>query len=468
MSVNEDRLIQEKSLVAGLIQEPRRLMELSAFKLQDFECHEVRLVLLAARKRYDSAASKGLIRFASAEGLEKILAETLKGGDTKEKRRRNTGMLASTKELLDEVAGYPYQSDHDFAEAVDQAKEYATDTKLRLGLASIIEDIQRGKAADVHTRLIGLARDVSPRASLTAHGEIREDAGQVLAEYYKAKRDPGGGRIPTPIPWLNKVTSGGLKAGRMWLVAAYTGDGKTQISKEIVYNAAVNHGKNGLIVTSEQSKKDIELMLAVRHTHAFVQDGLDFNKVEKGELNAKEERVLVAAIKDLETNTHYGRIKYIQTPGGTTIGEVKATMDGMRAKYHIDVAMLDHSMLFRPSERQESEVGNLSRVIMETKQIALDYDSARGLSMILCHQIKVDGWERAQSRGYYVLSDLAGTSEAARSSDLVLWSFRNDELRDLGELRLGIAKDRHGPGETKGREVMEMFRSSAIFPIEDE
>lgn len=243
----------------------------------------------------------------------------------------------------------------------------------------------------------------------------------------------------------------------------------TQMGKELVY-AASTHGEGCLIVTGEQNRSDIRTMMMIRHSHQFLTGGLSYAKYANGTLSKSEEAVLEKTAKDISGGS-MGPVSYYQAPGGTTVSDVRALVDAVSRKHPVTTLMLDHTMLFQPSERGHGmmmENTRVSEVIREMKQLALDGANGKGLWVIACHQISRDGWEAAIKRGFYLARDLAGSAEAERSADLVMWLLRDDALKDVNEVRVGVALDRYGAGDVRGWQMYERYSHAAILPIEGE
>lgn len=238
----------------------------------------------------------------------------------------------------------------------------------------------------------------------------------------------------------------------------------TQTAVQLIYCAA-SHGYNCAIVTSEQTTSDVRLMLTCRHSHNFKPGGLNYNTIEEGKLSVKDEATLRATVNDLRTNSVMGKIHYFKTPHGTKICDVRSMLESIHERTPLDMVMIDHTGLFSPSVRKESASASSAATMMEIKDLALNFGND-GLWVVACHQISRDGYEKAEKRGgYYIPADLANTAEAERSCDLMLYAYRDEELIDTSEIRIGVALDRYGPGEIKGWNCFEHFASSAILPI---
>lgn len=458
---------REETFIAGLLQEPRRLVELTALAPERLAVSECRAVYRVIRAYHEQAAKVGRVRYATLDIAEretdKSLAVPVKD---KERQKKRAILRKACARLLTDLRSLPRVTEDDFKDAVDQIVRHAQDESARAGLIELVGKFEQKRSEGLYQALNALARDIGPMGNQSSQvGLWSDDARNVWMDYQRVKTSPGTDRILTPFPRLNQLTRGG-KPGRLWLIAAYTADGKTQLSKEFVYHGSTIQGKGAVVITGEQSKSDVRLMLTVRHSHLFYPGGLDFNRVEAGELNPKEEKALRRTIADLAIPGKYGPIRYWQAPGGTTMSDVRAMLDYLSRQQPIDIVMLDHTMLFEPTISQRSPEAKLAEVIRESKQIALDFDNGKGLWMIAPHQIKRDGYEKAMTRGFYLPSDCAGSAEAERSADVLVWSWRDEQLKEVNELRMGIAKNRYGMTEPQGWHVWERFSNSAVFPIE--
>ncbi len=461
----------EEIVAVGLAQDPRRLSELKGFSPRWFSMPECREVYRAARAYHEGNLEAGRVRYASPAALGRAVVERTRllaeRDDGKDKAREREATQRSAERLLDASGGWAHIDEHAFRDAADRVREAAKDAICREGLLRLVDVLKKGETKGLASRLRDLSVEVSaaePTGSLT--GTLAAEAGASLAEYRLAKKTPGAGAIPTPFPRLNACAGTGGRPGRLWMVAAFAKSGKTQCAKELIYHAAFEHGKGALIVTAEQTKADMRTMMVVRHTHRFRPGGIDYTRLVEGRLKPEEEDALREAVEDLRKNQH-GPVSYFQAPGGTTVSDIRAVIEGTARRHPVEVVMIDHTMLFDPTNPRQSDTGRVAEVIREAKQLALDYDSGRGLWVIACHQINRDGFEAASKRGYYLPPDLAGSSEAERSADLILWLWRDDKLTECREIKMGVMLNRWGPPEVQGWNAVERFDAAAILPLED-
>jgi replicative DNA helicase len=454
----------ESVLLAALLQQPERWAECLKLKPADLEQPWAKLLVAAGQSFYAFAQSKGVLRWPIREAMERMLTRrlaSLRGNQQAfdDFKRR----VDECTTMLDILQGWGAINEHEFRDCLDEVKKSCADRHLRNGLLDIANRLQPGvHASAVYQQLAELAGSIAPVSSESPEGTLSADVGGVLARYAQAKT--GLVNIPTPFPHLN-IISGGGGYGRLWVNAGYTGHGKTQLAKELVYHAAVREGRGAIIFTSEQTKADVECMMVSRHSHWFTQGGLPLDRIMKGRLDVAQEKLLWHTVADLMQPGKYGPISYVQVPNGTTMSEVRTIIDQYSRKHPVDMVMLDHTMLFAPTRRTGNRNDDVAGVIMEAKALSLEYARGRGLWVLACHQIARSGYEEALKRGFYVNSDLAATSETERSADLVMWILRTDALMDTREARLGVSKNRWGPLEVKGWNVVEKFDSAALFPL---
>ena len=465
----DERHEAEDLLIAALVQNPRRLVELKRFDRSWIEQTAHRAALSAAIEHHEQAAMSGNVRFATAQTIERRIRErygTKTGDKRKDKARRV--LIESVASLLDRLANHDRINEFAFAEAQDKIKAAGMDARAHKGMLRLIAHYERHGARGLTSELQTVAADVSPRYAEVGVSDMSVGSGNVLAEYHKAKSTPGAGMTPTSLPMLTRVL-GGWAPGRLTLMCAYAKDGKTQLTKDQLYTASIEHGKHSVIVTAEQYASEVETMMLVRHTHKFVDGGINALKLRAGQLSAREEKALREAARDFQKNKRYGSIRYFRAPHGTTIGEAKSIIETMAQRTPVDIVMMDHTTLFSPTRREynANTRDRVTDVLKELKQMSMDL-CGKGAIVLAPHQINRDGYEAALTRGYYLPGDAAETSEAERSCDAMVWLLRTPELKDASEVRIGVAIDRNGPGEPRGWSELERYDSCAILPLSDD
>lgn len=464
----------EMIVLSGLLTNPSRFAEVVGSSAM-FSLPEVRIAIVAAQEYRRKVRTADGDRYPPPEALahhaEKLLSR--KTGD-KDKDRRNRGVLESFRRALADAGSWPDPGEHEFLDRVDFVRRASTDLSLRRGMLDAVELLRQGADADrIAESLSATAADARAARSTIIERELSTDVSMALSEYRDAKNSPAGIYIPTPWAQLNKVVGGGV-LGRLWAVCAYAKQCKTITAANLVYHASIGQvnsspstpGLASLVISSEQGVRDIRNMMLVRHTHKFIPGGIDFRGLTAGRLLPEHERALEAAARDIERSKLYGPIRYTQVPNRTTTREVSAIIAKHSRSRRVDVCTIDHSMLFAPASRQFDRVSELTALLQELHEIAISYDRGRGLWMLVCHQIKREGFERALKTGYYEPFDAGGTAELERSCDVMIWTFFDQDLDDAGEIRMGVALDRQGEGDKRGFQLAKMTYSAALMNLE--
>lgn len=453
----------EQTILAALLQRPERYLDLRAFEPSDFLSNEARVVFLAIARVHKQAAAQGAIRYATADAIDRELRRVLAPvpGD-KDRTRRNAAALSAATALLDTVATAAPVTEHEYADARDQLRLQATDIRSRDGIMRLVHKIEKQDLAGLHRDLADLAARVNPDTSGHATATLAESAKLVYARYQQL-RETGAGNIETPYRLLNESTGGGRR-GRLWVLGAYTGDGKTTMMVQLIYHAVTTQGLGATLFVAEQTKEEIEDLFVLRHSHKFTPGGLNARRYLDATLTADEERVLEKTCRDWAESGD-GRVSICQVPGGTTIGEVRSIAESLQSRHPVDIIGVDHSALFNPTGLVYDRRERMAATIIEVKQLAMQF-AGRGAWVLLPHQITREGNEAALRRGYYIMKDLSATSEAERSADVVLWGLRSPEMKHVSEMTLGTCKDRKGKTLDAGFRVFERFESGAILPID--
>lgn len=300
-----------------------------------------------------------------------------------------------------------------------------------------------------------------------------------LSAWYRPRTKPGRIRDPrTPKRGIVSIKYVGNKKqqcisldsrSQLYVTDDFIVTHNTQLAKELVYHAATACGLGCVAFSGEQTAEEMETMLVVRHSHKFIEGGVSAIRLDAGKLKESEEQAMRETVRDLREGG-YGPVRCVRASLGMSIADVRSSLEVISKRQPVDVVMLDHTALFGPSRRvggDASDTARLSATLQEMKQLALDFQE-KGVWLIAPHQIKREGYEKAQERGYYIATDAAGSAEAERSCDVMLWVLRTPELRDTSEVRLGIALDRRGPGHPKGWEEMERYEACAILPMAEE
>lgn len=347
----------------------------------------------------------------------------------------------------------------EFRWSIDQLKELAAEKQTAEAITTGMEILTRGakgkKNEDLYghkdartavlTKFAEIDRELSMQES--PEGDSRQEAAEILAEYNEVKNHSG---INFGIPDLdNKI--GGLQNGELDLIVGYSSSGKTTLATiQLAWSAAIEQGKNVVILTSETLRPQVRRKLICRHSKLpmfELPEGINSRNLKRGRgyLSAEEERAFPDIVSDYTTNPNYGKLVIVQVPRGATISTCEGKLMRFQREFNVDLAIIDYLALLKPDRRFTSRREELAATIQEGKQMATTFDDGRGVPVVSPWQTSRDSWKEAQQVGYYNSSALAETAEATSSSDVVITLLEPKENEDrYAEIKAQVVKHRDG------------------------
>jgi len=250
----------------------------------------------------------------------------------------------------------------------------------------------------------------------------------------------------------------GLKHTELMIVGAYTAQGKTTFTLNILYNA-IYSGWDSALFTLEMSLEEMQDMLYCLHTsnHSVWQGTefekyvgqIEFNDIREGRLSPELKRFYFAALDDFETKEDYGRLYIVQPEKSTfTVDDINVkcleiNSDLKTKGRKLEFIAVDYLRLLGVPGRSQGEREDLNNKIIGIKRLLLTFNNGQGLRGVSPHQIKREGFIRALSNGgMYLLSDMSDSSEIEKSGDVVITLFMDDIMRKSGVFKICHLKAR--------------------------
>lgn len=252
----------------------------------------------------------------------------------------------------------------------------------------------------------------------------------------------------------------GLKHTEFMIVGAYTGQGKTTFSVNVLYRALFC-GWDSAMFSLEMTLEEMQNMLYVLHTSntevfgnsrfAHLVGTIKFEDVMEGRLDVERKEFFFAAMDDLEGNPDYGKVHVVQPDKSTTTVEdimVKCLEINSELKTQgrmLEFLVVDYIRLINASEKGKTRDPreNLNNIIKGLKRLCLTFNNGQGLRLLSPHQLSREGYVRALGNGgHYLLSDLSDTSEIEKSADVVITLFMDDALRKANMFKVCCLKAR--------------------------
>lgn len=269
-------------------------------------------------------------------------------------------------------------------------------------------------------------------------GDINIEGEDVVRDYEQAKGGTSKGVLSGFIE-LDAQTHG-AQPGELWLIAGYTGEGKSKIAYNMAYSAAYIQRKNVLFGTAEATREQVRRNLVVRHTHHPKFDrpgGLRYSDVKWGTLSEADEQFLRMSLKDMRTG-QYGRCYVFKIPHRASINYVADVLARQQRLYPADVIIVDYLGLMASDHRRPSRREELDDLLISSKRLAVD----KNIPLISPWQLSRDAWKEAQKSHAYTKASLSDTSQAEKSTDLIMAILRSDE--NPSELMCQVLKYRDG------------------------
>jgi replicative DNA helicase len=373
-------------------------------------------------------------------------------------RNIDAGRTALYAETYDSLVKAQYDVS-EFRWSIEQLKELAAERQTAEAITSGMEILNRGSKGpkgedlighnDARTHILTKFAEIDRELSMqeSPEGDSRLEASDIFAEYNEIRRTSG---IKFGIKELDDKI-GGLQNGELDLIVGYSSSGKTTLATiQLAWSAAIEQGKNVVILTSETLRPQVRRKLICRHSMLpmFELDhGINSRhlKAGRGYLTPEEERAFPDVVNDYTSNPNYGKLVIVQVPRGATISTCEGKLMRYQREFQVDLAVIDYLALLKPDRRFSSRREELAATIQEGKQMATTFDDGRGIPVVSPWQTSRDSWKEAQQVGYYNSSALAETAEATSSSDVVITLLEPKENESrYADIKAQVVKNRDG------------------------
>lgn len=376
--------------------------------------------------------------------------------------RVDIGRILFFQELYDSFADAKVQ-DSDFRWSIQQLQELTAERATLEALNTGMQILRQGVAVkggrlqghkDARLAVIESLSDIDRGVGVQSapEGDLRRETRQILDEYAqraKAHQDGSSKGIRTGIFELDARLAGGFSPGELVLVAGYTSDGKSTMCVNGAWSAAVEQGKNVVVLTTETLRVQYNRKLVSRHStqpEFGLPDGINSRDLKDGTVPTEQLATLKAVVLDLGDMDKHGALFVAQVPRGASVATCEAALHRYQRMFHVDVVYIDYLALLQSSIRRDSDREYLTSIIKEAKQLATTFDGGRGVPVISPWQVNRQAKVYANQNGRYESWHLAETAEASNSADVILALLAKDDGRDarVKNVLLQILKNRDG------------------------
>lgn len=299
--------------------------------------------------------------------------------------------------------------------------------QLRRLMEATVRIQQRALAAEQPSQALSWAFDELNKLDTTEDEGFSHVFGDVLARFDEAMSQglSDAKVIPTPWPEINERMAGGLRPGRMYVVGARPGEGKSIAAHQIAEHAA------------EQSLPAAVFSLemdALEVVSRMVGNGaqIEMDEIMRRELSERSWRAFHAYRERAA-----GFPIVVNDRPDMSLGYIAAECRSYKRRMGLDVVVIDYLQLLKGERNvnREQEVAQISRSL---KELARELDAA----IVVPAQLN----RESARRGKPAMSDLRESGAIEADADVVLLLARGvDEFgMPTGELHLNFAKNRIG------------------------
>jgi replicative DNA helicase len=345
------------------------------------------------------------------------------------RRKSKTGLVISpaVKARLEEVEGVTPNTSL-YPAAVATVRRTARLRRI-VQFADAVK--QRAFEADDYAQAIGMAYELLAQLDekQTEHADVQSFA--TLLERFEAdQRHPEPAKvIATPWPEVNEEIAGGLHGGRLYVIGARPGDGKSIAAHQLAEYAAA-WGKPSIVFSVE--------MAAAEVTGRVVSQGA---QVELRDINRHElDHVGWAKVAEyIDRAKHYPL--YVVDKSDLGIPYIRTVCRNQKRRTGLDVIVIDYLQLLSAEKGvpREQQVAGISRAL---KVLSRELDAA----VVVPAQLN----RETVRRGKPVAADLRESGAIEADADVVMLLARQvyedgDRKGEYtGMVGIDIAKNRHG------------------------
>jgi replicative DNA helicase len=288
-----------------------------------------------------------------------------------------------------------------------------------------------------------------------------EDSQEVRDNYQKKKENPlAHVGMYTFLDRIDNVVRG-LKPGELMLVAAFVKQGKTILTTNLAYSG-IAQGLNGLFISLEMNFDEMRDMFYVLHScnpkwieypkYKNLMGKVTYDKVTYGELTDMEQEFFYTVSKDFSAREDFGELILYQPTESLSPSKLEMIAYDYNSRMAdkgktLDFIVVDYVGLMIPDKNDRYGDWNidLNSIIKKMKNMAINFDNGRKVRVISPFQVNRTGHKEAEkNEGQYSLSALSNANEAERSSDLVITTYMNEEMKKAGLIKIGCLAHRKG------------------------
>lgn len=240
--------------------------------------------------------------------------------------------------------------------------------------------------------------------------------------------------VPTGLHDVDKLTSGGMRAGELWVIGARPSMGKSAVSLTMSRNISANHAV--LILTLEDSANSVVLRHIAAAGHVNLSHLRSPNKSSNTTWSGLANGVDALSLLRL----------YIDDQGSLALADVRRKIQQvMRRDAGLRVVVVDYLQLMAEEERDGNRNIALGRIANGLKAAAKEF----GITIVLLSQLNREADKR---NGVPQMADLRDSGDIEGAADVIGLLHREFRRKPEPHLKhwaqLHVAKHKSGPTDT--------------------
>jgi replicative DNA helicase len=262
-----------------------------------------------------------------------------------------------------------------------------------------------------------------------------------LKENYELRKNKNPG-IKTNIDEIDEKTLG-ISLGKILVVFAAPGNGKTMYAINMTYNNQFIPDNNSLFITLEIPESELKMKLVCRHTYG-TSDYFSILNAIKGKLGPEEERIMLKYEEDMDTKRQ-SKLLFLDVDKMKmdSLFSFKNQLISLIEEHDLKTIYIDYIQLFKEFKPKNilDEKEFLNMIVSIIRHISV----SKNVTFIILSQCNREGIKRGQStEGYYSIHNLSEINSLERHAYYIVSLFTNDELKQENNLKFQLLKHRDG------------------------
>jgi len=425
----------EQKLLGSLIKDELLLLEVGQkLKREHFSLLSSRVVYECLSRHVAMLLEGKVTEPVSKDSIKLMLYDV-----TKSTTLLNRGDVPYVIEFINDLGKFTTESPQLTA---DWIIEYANKKKIEACIKLAIDGLNKGDTAQqIASGLVDAVVDSVEVEEETTPEDL--EAG-FEKRFLRRKRELASGirrRYELGFPVLDGSIGGGLQTKEILIIAGYPGVGKSRLADTFSVNLFEN-GHNVLKVTTENTKEQ-----SVERAESMY-FGLDYVDIKRCASNIPLKEI---ANRPLKANKHI-TIRLSQDKYRIADFFSLVKMFQIKHKFKPDVIVFDSPdfMLLTPSPGLRGGVEKKHDLITRMYSQIKTWVETNNMSIITTSHVKLADFKgrRSKRKDLLDLGDLSDSSGKVRIADIVLTLNISEEMKDMGQAELFIAKLRDAQQRT--------------------